>query len=240
MQVWILLKRKKVRRHNNVNGEICIVEMGNSPRIDITNDLKLLLNNNQIQFSEVGILDELSDMELCKVLRTDRDEKSIITKNKDNITCYIKKDEAEKLIKNLINELDPNKYDKIIIACDEEYTSIRERTDNIILPIELIKEYLQINPLKIKNSIVFPTKSQAEFEKLEWEKLLSNPEFLVCNPFSIQNFSVTTELLMKSKPSRVILNCFGFTLEQKRKLEEELNIPVILPRELVTMHIKQY
>lgn len=239
MQVWILLKRKKVRRHNNVNGKICIVEMGNSPRIDIINDLKLLLNDDRMQFSEIGILDELSDMELYNVLTTDQDEKSIITKNKRNITCYIKKNEADKLIKNLINELGPN-YDKIVIACDEEYTNIQEGMNNIILPIELIKEYLQINPLKFKNSIVFPTKSQAEFEKLEWEILLSNPEFLVCDPFSVQSFSVTTELLIKSKPSRVILNCFGFTLEQKRKLEDELNIPVILPRELVAMHIKQY
>lgn len=228
-----------MRRHNNVNGKICIVEMGNSPRIDIINDLKLLLNDDRMQFSEIGILDELSDMELYNVLTTDQDEKSIITKNKRNITCYIKKNEADKLIKNLINELGPN-YDKIVIACDEEYTNIQEGMNNIILPIELIKEYLQINPLKFKNSIVFPTKSQAEFEKLEWEILLSNPEFLVCDPFSVQSFSVTTELLIKSKPSRVILNCFGFTLEQKRKLEDELNIPVILPRELVAMHIKQY
>ncbi len=222
-----------------MNGKICIVEMGNSPRIDIINDLKLLLNDDRMQFSEIGILDELSDMELYNVLTTDQDEKSIITKNKRNITCYIKKNEADKLIKNLINELGPN-YDKIVIACDEEYTNIQEGMNNIILPIELIKEYLQINPLKFKNSIVFPTKSQAEFEKLEWEILLSNPEFLVCDPFSVQSFSVTTELLIKSKPSRVILNCFGFTLEQKRKLEDELNIPVILPRELVAMHIKQY
>ena len=223
-----------------MNGKICIIEMGNSPRTDITNDLKVSLNNNGIKFSEVGILDGLSDMELYNVLTTNPDKKSIITKNKQNITCYIKKEKAETLIKNLINKLDHNEYNKIVIACDEEYTSILGIANNIILPIDLIKAYLQINPLKMKNSIVFPTKSQAELEKDQWEILLSNPEFLVCDPFSVQSFSVTTELLMKSKPSRVILNCFGFTLEQKHKLEAELNVPVILPRELVAMHIKQY
>lgn len=220
--------------------KICDIEMGNSPRPDIITDLKLLLNDNKIQFSEIGILDELSDAELSMVLTPNLNEKTIITKNKQNITCYIKKEEAEKLIKNLMDNLPLNRYDKIIIACDEEYINILGGREDIIVPIELIKAYLQLNKVQIKNSIVFPTKSQAEFEKYEWNRLLSNPEFFVCDPFSDQSFSVTTELLKKSKPGRVILNCFGFTVDQKQKLEEELNIPIILPRELVARHINQY
>lgn len=213
--------------------------MGNSPRIDIINDFNLLLNDYMVKFIEIGVLDKLSEKDLPNLLTTKKNEKTIITKYRDNITCYLKKDEVGKIIENLIHKIDPRKFNKIVIACDEDYRNILGKMDNIVLPLEIMKQYLESQSLKTNNSIVFPTESQVKFEREEWCRILSSPQFLVCDPFSTENFVSTIKSLKKSKPDRIILNCFGFTLEQKRSLEHELGIPVILPRELVARHIKQ-
>ena len=213
--------------------------MGNSPRIDIINDFNLLLGDRSVKFTEIGVLDKLTEKDLPNLLTTKKNEKTIITKYRDNITCYLKKDEVGKIIENLIHKINPRKFNKIVIACDEDYRNILGKMNNIILPIEVMKQYLESQYLKTNNCVVFPTESQVEFGREEWGRILSNPEFLVCDPFSIENFASTIKSLKKSKPDRVILNCFGFTLEQKRILENELGISVIIPRELVARHIKQ-
>lgn len=222
------MKAKKLR--------IGLLTIGQSPRDDLVPEIKPLFLPH-IEVVEYGLLDELSSEEI-KFLEPDAGEMPLATRLKDGSQAQLGEKKAIGLLHKAIDLMTKNmKVNAIGMLCTHEF-SITKPLCPIVSPFHylkfLIDEILEVRTL----GVLVPLESQMERTKKRWEREKVIVE--AKSPYvKGRTWKEVSKIFMREKVEAIILDCIGYKIDDRRKIQNFIPVPVLLPRTILAHAINQ-
>ena len=205
--------------------------MGHSPRTDIIQDIRVLLDNN-IDIIHTGVMDEFS----CEYIRNEfvplEDEEPFVSRLRDGEMHKFSRKAAMELLQNKIESYCHQEIAAIVLLCTSKFDNIKCNLP-LIEPYSLLHNTVKSIDLGMKVSVVFPFESHFISMKESWEQDIKLNDSICINPSDNLGCSKIIKYFQHDKPDLLILDCIGYTNEWRRIIYENLNIPVIHPRTLI-------
>lgn len=216
--------------------KIAFLTIGQSPRIDIMQDIKSLLPSN-IEIIEIGALDNLNEKEINSIAPSKKKEKEVlVSRLRDGKQIIISKRKLIPLLKKCIENIEKH-VDGIVLLCTDDFPEINSKKI-LIKPYELLNSFVSIINGKILG-IVVPLKEQINFAKKRWGKIFSKK-------IIVHSYSPYTNEEIKIKDFEdfkfadlIVLDCIGYTIKHKIFMYEIFKKPIILPRTLIARTINE-
>ncbi len=222
------MKAKKLR--------VGLLTIGQSPRDDLVPEIKPLFLPH-IEIVEYGLLDELSSEEI-KLLAPDTGEMPLVTRLKDGSQAQL----GEKKINGLLHEaidlmIENMKVKAIGILCTHEF-SITKPSCPIVSPFHCLKflvdEILEVGTL----GVLVPLESQMERTKKKWEREKVIVE--AKSPYvKGKTWKEISKIFVREKIEAIILDCIGYKIDDRRKIQYLIPVPALLPRAILAHAINQ-
>lgn len=215
--------------------KIAFLTIGQSPRIDIMQDIKSLLPSN-IEIFEIGVLDNLNEKEISSITPLSNKEEILVSKLRNGKQVLISKRKLIPLLKKCIKNIE-NYADGIVLLCTDDFPEINSKKI-LIKPSKLLKSFASIIDGKILG-VVVPIKEQINSTKKRWSKIF--PKKII-----IHSYSPYTNEEIKIKEFEdfklvdlIILDCIGYAIKHKIYMYNTFNKPIILPRTLIARVINE-
>ena len=210
--------------------------IGQSPREDVMVEVRPLFAQN-IEVVEYGVLDDLS-AEGIESLAPDEQELRLVSRFRDREQVLLSERKiCEKLPKviKLMNEVMDVKA--VGVLCTHEFAK-KKYSCPVIFPAEhmkfLIGEMIDVQKL----GVVVPLEDQIEMTKQKWA---DKKTFVVSKSPYVEGigWKDVADTLIDEKVDAVILDCIGFTIQDREELLAFLDIPILLPRTILVSVINQ-
>ncbi|PUA34005.1 MAG: hypothetical protein B7O98_00910 [Zestosphaera tikiterensis] len=198
------------------------VTIGQSPRVDVFNDIKHLLPKD-IEIIEKGALDNYTEEEINKKLKPRKNETTYITKLKNGKEVKISKNKVVKLVKVKLDELVKEGVDLIVIICSGEFPEYDVEVP-VIYPDKLLKGVVSTLHVKGVLGVLIPGEEQIPYMRKRWLKIHPEVEVRAISPYrsSLEDFVKVGRELSSKGVKFVVMDCIGYTLKQKEALKEGL------------------
>ncbi len=212
--------------------KIAFLTIGQSPRIDIMQDIKLLLPSG-IEIIEIGALDNLNEEEISSIAPSNGE--ILVSRLRNGKQVLIDRKKLIPLLKKCIKNIEDH-VDGIVLLCTEDLPELDSKKI-FIRPNKLLYNFASI--INGKNlGVVVPIKEQVEFAKKRWKKVFSKVIIHSCSPY-------TNEELRKENfkdfelVDLIVLDCIGYTIKHKIFMYENFRKPILLPRTLIARTISE-
>ncbi len=212
--------------------------IGQTPRQDILNDLAVLLPKNY-KLAEFGALDGLSKEELTKLASSGQEE-YYITLLKDGTAVKVSKEAMEKLIEKKLAQLEKGDINLAVLLCTGEFPPIDTKIP-YFRSSEIVKEKVKSKYRQKKIGIIVPSAGQKNYLSKRWKDLGIEHDIYACPPYSgSRECTPIIKKLKESKADFILLDCLGYDLAMARKISQETDKPVLLPRQVIAEHLIKY
>ena len=147
--------------------DVCIDKLKKKELVDINKkvdnmDLELTRSNNS-EINDEVIKEEIENLDRCIDLEDDMEfetKTKMQEKNEQKKEIIQNNFESEKEIKSLFSDMEKEEYISYTIYIVRENDNIDEIINKYNIDIETLKEYNDINELKIGDKIIIPTKCE--------------------------------------------------------------------------------
>ena len=215
---------------------IGLLTIGQSPRDDITSDIRPLLSLD-IEIVEYGILDDLST-EGIAFLMPQAQETPLVSRLRDGRQVLLNEKSVRELLPKAIDYLNTKMdINAVGVLCTHEFPK-QKYSCPVIFPPDYIRfiidEILDVQKL----GIVVPLDSQIEAAKRKWGRKRS---VVVSESPYVQGktWNGLADVLFEERVDTVILDCIGYKIQDRQKIYNLLDIPVLLPRAILSFAINQ-
>ena len=208
------------------------ITIGQSPRVDVTEDINSILNPN-IKIVECGALDDFTYEEINQKFAPDKDCRVLVSRMRDGKSVTLSEQKILPLVQSCINKLQNEKCKAILMLCTNSFPEFNHQ-----IPL--------LEPSKVLNNIVYdlvgngrignivPSKDQIEKNNKVWTALGITPITVAASPYETESNLEKVATLFKDKDVNLIyLNCLGYSVEMKNMVKRITNKPVILPRTII-------
>ena len=217
--------------------KIGLITIGQSPRYDIIGEMSILLRGN-LEIIQRGALDYRSESEI-KNLQPDADDFPMVTKLCDGSSIVVGKKKVTPLIQEPVDNLGAEGVDVSIILCTEPISGIKSR-GILISPwavvINTVKAIMDAGTI----GVMIPLDEQQERAIGKWNSTSFNVVTAMIPPYHID--FPCEEIVSEFKEADVkliVLDCIGYSMTLKDRLQNLTELPVILPRSLVAAVISE-
>ena len=215
---------------------IGVLTIGQSPRKDIMTDIMPLFLPH-IKIVEGGLLDNLSPEEI-QDLKPGITETPLITRLRDGSQVQLSEKKISELLPKAINRMKTKTKVKAIgILCSHVFPE-NEFSFPVIFPFDHLK--LLVNCiLKIRSlGVVVPLKNQITKARNKWEteKIVIKEK----SPYiKGESWKIITQSFVEENVEAVILDCIGFRLADKQKMQNLIAVPILLPSTILAFTVNQ-
>lgn len=216
---------------------IGLITIGQSPREDITSDIKTFLDK-QLHILESGALDNLSGSEI-KRLYPEKTDFPLITRLKDKSSVVVGRKKIYPLILSKILEIENLGVQLSALLCTEDFPEFAS-TRLVLLPSRLIF-FSAISLLPVgKICVVVPMEEQKDKMQNRWEKTGLKVKIETINPYeNLSDIDKICHRISRQKFDLIILDCMGYNLMIKQRIKKLTGISVLLPRSILTRYIRE-
>jgi protein AroM len=216
---------------------IGLITIGQSPREDITSDIKTLLGK-QIRILESGALDNLSTSEI-KNLYPEKNDFPLITRLKDKSSVIVGKEKIYPLILAKILEIEDLGVQFSALLCTEDFPEFESRR-LVLLPSRLIF-FSAISLLPDgRLCVVVPMEEQKAKMQNRWKRTGLKVKMETINPYgNLSGLEKICHRISRQKFNLIVLDCMGYSLKIKQKIKGLTGIPVLLPRSILTRYFTE-
>ncbi len=213
---------------------IALLTIGQTPRPDITDDLRVLLPD-AVTLTEYGALDGLSRTEAQALLGYPGHGELLVTRmgqDKEMIEL-----DGEKLLARLqvcIDRAQQAGADLLLLGCTGNFPAYRHRVP-LLLPGLMQREATKAAAGGRPIGVVIPNEGQLA-QIAGWWAQCGLPQVLlaVADPFAApEQVSHAALALQKQGAAILCLDCFGYTLAHQQAAAQATGLPVILPRRVI-------
>lgn len=217
--------------------KIGLVTIGQTPRVDLTPELKKILGDD-VQIKEKGALDDLS-LEQVKTLYPKSGEEVLITRMADGTKVKIAGEKVFPLLKKKIKDLERERIGIIFLACTGEFPAIKTKS-LVIRPQKLLYNTIK-DLVKTKTlGVIIPSKDQVLSAKKRWSQAAEKVVVEACSPYdNIEVVETVADQLLQSEVDLIVLDCIGYTMKMKDIVYNKTKIPVILARSISAKVIRE-
>lgn len=213
---------------------IAVLTIGQTPRADITDDLKAFLPHT-VRLQEYGALDGLTRGQAQTHFGYEGRGELLITRmgvNRDMISLSGEKIMAQMQV--CIDKAQREGARVLLMGCTGLFPDYRHSVP-LLLPGRCQREHTLMLAGTAPVGVVIPNLDQKE-QITQWWREVGNPQLLmaVADPFGDTDTVVRAAQELKTAGANVLcLDCFGYTAAQQAAVIRETGLETVLPRAVV-------
>lgn len=210
--------------------KIGALTIGQSPRVDITEDVKGLFSETT-EIVELGVLDDLTSDQISE-LKPEGEDTVLVSRLRDGRAVTLSEQKILPLIQRKVDELNALQISSIILMCTGEFpTNIRSKAP-LIFPSLIIKNVVNALVNVRALTIVVPDEEQIESLTRKWSSPSRELHIVVWNPYTHEGKDLALRQIAAAAPDLVIFDCFGYSREMQNELKKYVECPSVLSRTL--------
>jgi protein AroM len=216
--------------------KVGIFTIGQSPRLDVVPEIIPLLLPD-IEIVEEGLLDGVPQEEI-DLLKPEFGEIPLVTRLKDGNQVQLSEEKISSMLHENIDNMRTKKdVHAVGVLCTHDFHESRFSFP-VIFPHHYLN-FLITQSLRIYNlGIVVPLENQIKVATRKWEEEKVCAE--VKSPYEEGiEWEEIAQKFIQEKVEAVILDCIGYTIQDKQQLQKTLPSPVLLPRTIIAHAINQ-
>ncbi len=214
-----------------------IITIGQSPRVDLTEDLKVILNKN-ITIIEKGILDKYTHQEVKDKFSPQEGEKILVSRMKDGSQVILSEGKIIESMQTCIIELEEH-VDMILILCTGKFPNYKH-SKPLLTPKEILHGVVSKLTLEKKLGVIVPKDEQINAITNTWNKSEVEIQIKVASPYEdIKAIKETSKFFKDKDIDYIVLDCMGYSQKMKELVKKHSQKMVILPRTLIARVINE-
>ena len=225
--------------NNMVKNRIGLLTIGQSPRADVTNDLKNLIHID-VEFVECGALDEFTYNEVVEKLAPEPSHTTYVTRMRDGRQVKISKEKIISYMQKCIYKLESKNVDLIIILCSGEFPEFKSKVP-IVYPDKLLKSFVSALRTRGLTVVLIPIPEQVEYAKNKWSSVLPELHVEPISPYTStkDTFRSLGMKLRNMDTKLIVMDCIGYTTAQRKIISEIVKNPIISTRSVIARLIDE-
>ena len=207
-----------------------MLTIGQSPRDDILPGLKAILGKN-VEIVEAGALDGKTMEDVVKIpLRTE--DYILVSRMRDGTEIKITKKYILPMMQEKLDWLESQGIRLTVIMCTGKFPQFRSK-GLVITPKEILKGVLEGCLKEGKLGVVYPTAEQIPMGEKEWSSTGVKIYSDTVSPYEPQDVEGLCNRLAAQNLDLILLNCFGFPTEIRKKVTAKTGKPVVQANTMV-------
>ncbi len=224
---------------NDSNIRIGFLTIGQSPRIDVMDDIRPLLVG--IEIIEAGALDDFDKDYITSNLSPESGETPLVTRLRDGSQVIISEEKILPLLQDKIYLLEKRNVKAIVILCSGRFPEFKSKTP-IIYPDRILEAFVM--PILNKDDvlgIIAPLPEQHNYIMNKWSRVTSNIAIEYVSPYtgSIDDYISCCKRLIEKNTKLIVLDCIGYSFSIKELVRSETNLPVISTRSALASYLRE-
>jgi len=224
-----------------MNTQVGMITIGQSPRTDITGDVTCIIGDS-INVVEIGALDELDpSADLAELARGVNTSTAVryVTRLRDGRQVEITEEKLLPLVSKCIEMLNERDIWIKALLCTGEYPDLAG-VPGLIRPYALIHHLMDAVFPAGRLGVIVPGESQAALKEKEWTTRDRECVVGVASPYVDRQLIPEVASDLAERGAQVlVLDCLGFSLDDKRRAMGSANRPVVLPRSVLAWTLKE-
>ncbi len=209
---------------------IGMLTMGQSPRDDILPGLMEILGKN-VEIVEAGALDGKTMEDVKKIpLRTE--DYILVSRMRDGTEIKITKKYILPMMQEKLDLLESKGIRLTVVMCTGNFPQFRSK-GLVVTPKEILKGVMEGCLKKGRLGVVYPTAEQMPMAVGEWGRPGVEIYPDTVSPYEPKDVEGLCKRLAAQNLDLVLLNCFGFPTEIKKKIAAATGKPVVQANTLV-------
>lgn len=216
--------------------KVGLFTIGQSPRLDVVPEIIPLLLPN-IEVVEEGLLDGIPQEEI-NLLKPEFGENLLVTRLKDGSQVQLSEKKINTMIHEAIDRMRTKKDVRAVgVLCTHDFHEIRFSFP-VIFPHHILNSQITQTSKIHHLGIVIPLEDQVRMASGKWEVEKVTVE--VKSPYGEgKGWEEIAQKFIQEKVETVILDCIGYTEQDKLDLQNLFPSPVLLPRTVLAQAINQ-
>ena len=217
--------------------KIGMLTIGQSPRADILPGLIEILGKD-IEIVEAGALDGKT-MEDVKKISLRVEDYILVSRMRDGTEIKITKKYILPLMQEKLDYLENQGIRLTVVMCTGNFPQFKSK-GLVITPKEILKGVMEGSIKKGRLGVVYPTAEQMPMAESEWGRLGVEIYPDTVSPYEPKGVEGLCKRLADQKLDLVLLNCFGFPTEIKKKIQKATGKPVVQANTLVAHVLAEF
>jgi len=219
---------------------VAMLTIGQTPRQDITEDLRRLLPET-VTLREYGALDGLSRREAEALCGYEGAGELLVTRMAgEREMIRLSADKVFARLQDCIARAEAEGADVHLMACTGNFPPYIHQKPILYPGVCQREAALRLGgPV----GVLIPNEAQRAQIAGWWKECGAPPVLLTAaDPFggaAVEEVSAAAKALAEQGARVLCLDCFGFTLEQKQAAEQAAGVPAVLPREVLCQMAKE-
>ncbi len=216
--------------------KIGLFTIGQSPREDVIPEMRPYLLP-QIVIDEQGLLDGMPPEEI-DLFKPEFGEVSLVTRTKDGSQVQLSENKIGPFFHEAVDLMRTKRDVRAVgVLCTHEFHET-QFSFPVIFP-HIYLHFLVTQALQIHNlGVVVPLEGQMKISEKKWD--VEKVTAVAKSPYGEgKSWEEIAQNLKENKVEAVVLDCIGYTEQDKRQLQTTLPCPVLLPRIILAHAINQ-
>lgn len=207
--------------------KIGLITIGQSPRSDMTPEMKALLGHNT-SFVEAGALDDLSESKIA-ILAPEDGETTYISRLRNGKSVKLSKSKLLPYLQQQLNKVE-EEVSSSIVVCTGSFPTL-SHTKPLIFPDQILKHVVRSVIGNGTLGLIVPLEEQKVQLVEKWGDI--PVVAAAASPYEEADFEGPSRELKEKGATVYVLDCMGYTEEHKLKIKSVTGLPTILSRSIV-------
>lgn len=207
--------------------KIGLITIGQSPRSDMTPEMKALLGP-ATSFVEAGALDDLSDAEIARLAPEDG-EITYISRLRNGQSVKLSKAKLLPYLQKQLNKVEQEASSSIVV-CTGSFPTLTH-TKPLLCPDQILKYVIQSVLGNGRLGLIVPLEEQKTQLAEKWGDI--PVVTAAASPYEDADMEGPARELKEKGATVFVLDCMGYTEEHKQKIKSVTGLPTILSRSIV-------
>lgn len=216
---------------------IGFITIGQSPRVDVLDEIISIFNGEHININECGALDALSFNEIMALSPKNKDDYILVTRLRDGKEVTVTRSGIIKHLQECIDKLEINN-DILVLLCGGEFPELKSKK-LLIEPSGLLYNVVKsIVSTENKIGVLIPSSLQIKELGEQW-KDFKNIRLHPISPYTADPKKFISLAGKLSTYDLIIMDCIGYSIKMKNAIKEKSGKPTILLRLLIADILKE-
>lgn len=209
---------------------IGFLTIGQSPRKDVTDDLRKFLPAD-LEVVEAGALDDLSEEYIREKLRPEPGDVIYVSRLRSGAEVELSKSKLVELMQRKVDWLNSRGVKLIVVLCTGEFPGFKSEVP-VVYPERILKGVASSIRVRGKVGVMIPRQEQVSYAEKKWSAFFGELVVYPVSPYtsSRQDFIAVARRMVSDNVDLAIMDCIGYTSEQRDIVLEVLKKPVIASR----------
>ena len=216
--------------------KIGAITVGQTPRTDLIPEIAPILGDS-IEIIQMGGLDGLTKEEIQTMTPAPGDH-VLVSRLKDGSSVSFGESHILPRLEACMDQLKKDQVSLILFLCTGEFPAEFRSNVPLIFPDHILKGL--IPAIGVKNlSVIIPTKEQEAQMPGKWKDCCDSLHVTSVSPYGdpLAVFAAAKEI--PADTDLILLDCIGYTIEMKERIQALTQKPVLLSRTLVARVIRE-